>query len=245
MIEDKQKTPSFLGTKVEGEIPFAEIEPLIDREMLFCQQWQFRKNQTPDAWQAFKAEKVLPIFERILGICHARQVMQPAVVYGHFACERIGNGLLVKDARREYRFDFPRERKSPNRCLSDLFPDGFVTFQIATVGSRVAEIAADCFKKNNYSDAFYLKGLAAVAAEACALWSHERIREELGVASDVGARFSPGYPAFPDLLAQKQIVSLLDAARIGVALTETCHFIPEYTTSAIISIDKGAQHFRP
>lgn len=227
------------------DLAIADVEPYLDREALFASRWQFRQGIDSAAWEELKANKVVPIYERMMLLCRRESIIVPKIVYGHFRCEKEGNGLIVHGDGRAYRFDFPRERASPNRCLSDFFESGFVTFQIATVGDGVTRAAASKFKDHKYSEAFFLKGLAAEFAEASAKYGHRLIREELGVAEDMGERFSPGYPSFPDLSAQKKIASLLGPKRIGVGLTETYQLLPEHTTSALISIDEGARHFRP
>lgn len=235
--------PPFFGTKVIGDITLDEVEPLIESETLFAGRWQFRKGTSADEWQRIRDEKAVPILERIMAMCRGRNVLGPLIAYGYFRCRRDGSALVVEGDFKPVRFDFPRERHSPNRCVADFFPDGFIAIQLATVGSRVIDVAADLFKKKSYSDAFFLKGLAAEAAEATAKYGHRHVRRELGAGEDQGERFSPGYPSFPDLFAQRKILKLLDAGRIGVTLTETCQLIPEYSTTAIISIDPQAEHF--
>jgi len=237
--------PPFLGTKILTDVPLADVEALLDREALFASRWQFRQGADKAAWDELKAAKVIPIYERMMSMVRTQSAIAPAVVYGYFACERIGNGLLVKGEHREFKFDFPRERQTPNRCVADFFSDGLAAFQLVTVGSRISQIAAHLFAENKYSDTFYLKGLAAEFAEATAAYCHSMIRQELGVGETVGQRFSPGYPAFPALLDQRKIFDLLNAARMGVSITETCQLIPEHSTSAIVSIDEKAVLFRP
>jgi 5-methyltetrahydrofolate--homocysteine methyltransferase len=237
--------PPFWGTKISEHIPLVEIEPLIDKEALFSGRWQFRQGMDSKDWEKFKTERCEPLLARLLAMCQGRRILLPRVCYGYFHCRQQGKGLIVTGERKSYRFDFPREARSPNRCVADFFPEGFVIMQIVTMGERVNEIASEQFVKKAYSETFFLKGLAAQAAEALAEYSHRHIRQELGVAPDQGARFSPGYPAFPDLFAQRKVVELLDAGRIGIALTETCQLIPEHSTSAIISVDPRAVHFRP
>lgn len=237
--------PPFFGTRVIGDIAFGEIEALIDREALFVGRWQFRKGQNVDEWREFRKQTVLPIYERVLSKCVSRNIIVPKMIYGYFKCEKSGNGLVVSDERRSHRFDFPREKRTPHRCVADYFPDGFVAMQVVTVGDVVNKEAKELFMKNSYSETFYLKGLAAEAAESVAKFCHNYIRRELGVADDVGERFSPGYPSFPDLLAQRKIVALLGPTRIGVVLTRTCMFVPEQTTSAIVSVDPKACRFNP
>jgi len=237
--------PPFLGTKMLTDVPLADVEALLDKEALFASRWQFRQGADQASWDERKSTKVVPVYEKTMSVVRANSAIAPAMVYGYFACERIGNGLLVKGERREFRFDFPRERQTPNRCVADFFSCGFAAFQLVTVGRGASEIATLRFAENKYSDAFYLKGLAAEFAEATAKYCHGMIRQETGVGETVGQRFSPGYPAFPSLLDQRKIFDLLGAARIGVSITETCHLIPEHSTSAIVSIDEKATLFRP
>ncbi|MFA4973357.1 MAG: vitamin B12 dependent-methionine synthase activation domain-containing protein [bacterium] len=235
----------FLGTKVLKSVGLDEVEALLDKEALFAARWQFRQGAAASAWEDLKSSKVLPIYERTMSLVRSQSAIAPAIVYGYFKCERIGNGLLVKGERRDFKFDFPRERETPNRCVADFFPGGFAAFQLVTIGGKVADIAASMFSKNKYSDVFYLKGLASEFTEASAEYCHRLIRQELGAAESTGKRFSPGYPAFPSLLDQRKIYELLGANRINVSITETCQLVPEHSTSAIVSIDEKAMLFRP
>jgi 5-methyltetrahydrofolate--homocysteine methyltransferase len=237
--------PPFYGTRILDELTIDDVEPYLDREMLFASRWQFRQGADSASWEEMKVAKVAPIYERLMHLCKREPIIVPRIVYGHFRCEKEGNGLIVHGENRAYRFDFPRERESPNRCLSDFFREGFATFQIATVGDGVGRAAASKFKEHEYSEAFFLKGLASEFAEAVAKYGHGHVRKELGVSEGAGERFSPGYPAFPDLSAQKKICALLMPKRIGVGLTETYQLVPEHTTSALISMDDDANHFRP
>ncbi|MFH0798977.1 MAG: vitamin B12 dependent-methionine synthase activation domain-containing protein [Pseudomonadota bacterium] len=237
--------PPFFGTKILDGITLDDIEPLIDREALFAGRWQFRQGMGPEEWEKLKQERAIPTFERLLSVCRAKSIIRPMAVYGYFECRQQGNGLIVTDGARSFRFDFPRERQEPHRCLADFFPEGFVAMQLVTAGGKVTEAGADLFARHEYSEMFFLKGLAAAAAAAAAAFCHRLIREELGAGADAGERFSPGYPVFPDILDQKKIAALLKPGRIGVSLTKTCQMVPEYSTSAIVSVDSKAAHFRP
>lgn len=239
------KKPPFFGTRVLDDLTVEDVQPYLDEEALFASRWQFRQGMDAASWEALKRDKVLPIYKRLMAQASSQAIITPKIVYGYFRCEREGNGLIVYDDGRAHRLDFPRERQSPNRCLSDFFGDGFAAFQIATVGDGAGRAATIKFSAHEYSEAFFLKGLAAEFAEATAKYGHEHVRAELGGAGDRGERYSPGYPAFPDLSAQKKIAALLKPARIDVSLTRTYQLVPEHTTSAIISMDERAQRFRP
>lgn len=238
-------TPPFIGTKTISDIPFHEIDKLIDRELLFASTWKFRQNSTAEEWEVMKRTTVEPIYSRLISMCQSKSILIPKAIYGYFHCKKMGNGLLVSGTRREQRFNFPRERETPNRCLADFFGDGIIAIQAVTVGDGVSREAAASFAKNSYSDAFFLRGLAAVVAETTAVYCHRLISSELGIEFNPHGRFSAGYPSFPDLLEQRKIFVLLEPASIGLNLSKTCHLMPEHSTTAIISPDPKAQQFRP
>jgi len=235
----------FLGSRVIEDISLDVLEALVRKEVLFASRWQFRQGQSAEEWSKLRQGKIEPLYESLMSKVRARKIVVPKAAYGHFACERIGNGLLINGERKDFRFDFPREAASPNRCISDLFPYGFASFMLVTAGPGVAKAAAASFAEHRYSEAFYIKGLAAEFAEAAASHCHRTIRQELGVAEDAGCRYSPGYPAFPSLVDQKKIFELLGGMRIGLEVTQTCQLVPEHSISAIVSVDSNAVLFRP
>lgn len=232
--------PPFFGTKVLENISLNDVEKRIDKNVLFSARWQFGAlANSPE-----NKSKAEDIYAKTVALCEVRSLIEPKIVYGHFKCERSGNGIVVESDGLPFRFDFPRETKSPNRCLADYFSEGFATFQLVTIGSKIDDEVASAFSKKIYSESFYLKGFAAEIADALANYAHDLIRKEMN-AEGVGERFAPGYPAFPNLLAQRKIFSLLKPIRIGVKLTKTCMMFPEHSTSAIISFDPNATRFIP
>lgn len=237
--------PPFVGTKVLEDIDVQHVFNLINREVLFAARWQLRGDLSRQAWHARVKELAEPTFEKLVAFCLTHKTIQPKIVYGHFHCEAKGNLLFVEHLNKRISFDFPRERKTPNRCLVDFFSYGFMTMQLVTVGANVAEAGAKFFKENKYTDAFYLKGLAAEATEALAQYAHEYIANEIEVSDLAGERFSFGYPSCPNLMDQKKLYDLLQARRIGVRLSSTMQLIPEHSTSAIISFDENAARFIP
>jgi len=237
--------PPFWGTKTIDSVSLDDVMQFVDRETLFAARWQFRQGAGAGDWEKLKRERAEPALERILSICRASGAIEPKILYGYFRCKRDGNALFVDGENRSFRIDFPRDRAAPNRCVADFFPEGFAAVQAVTVGDGPAREGARLFSANAYSDAFFLKGLAAEAAEATAEFAFRRILEELGAPGGSGMRFSPGYPSFPDLFAQKKIAALLGITRIGVSVTRTSGLVPEHSTTAIVSVDPGASRFRP
>jgi 5-methyltetrahydrofolate--homocysteine methyltransferase len=58
-----------------------------------------------------------------------------------------------------------------------------------------------------------------------------------------GSRYSFGYPACPNLADQKQLLELLGAERIGVAMSDEDQLHPEQSTSAIVCHHPQAKYF--
>jgi 5-methyltetrahydrofolate--homocysteine methyltransferase len=238
------KKPNF-GTKIIDDVRSEDLFDLIDRDVLFVSRWQLRGDISSEEWQRRIEEIAQPAFNKVVELCISREIIRPKVVYGFFECESNGNLLFVNHGNLNLKFDFPRERKSPNRCLADFFPDGFIAMQLVTIGGEVAKEGARLFGDHKYTDVFYLKGFAAEAAEALAGFAQRQIAKELGLSEDAGVRFSFGYPSCPNLMDQKKLFRLLDAKRIGVELSRTMHLMPEHSTSAIISFDENAARFIP
>ena len=106
-----------------------------------------------------------------------------------------------------------------------------IGLQVVTIGQRASEVARAWFAADRYNDYVRLHGLGVELAEALAEYVHKRIRAELGFSHlDArerhellkqgyrGSRYSFGYPACPNLADQRQLLALLDAARIGIEL---------------------------
>jgi 5-methyltetrahydrofolate--homocysteine methyltransferase len=238
------RQPSF-GTKIVEDIDVQGLFDLIDKDVLFASRWQLRGDLLGEEWQKRVEEVAQPAFNKVVELCISREIIRPKVVYGYFECKNNGNLLFVSHGNLNFKFDFPRERQSPNRCLADFFSEGFVTMQLVTIGGEVAKEGARLFGDHKYVDVFYLKGFAAEAAETLANFAQRQIAKELGFVEDSGVRFSFGYPSCPNLMDQKKLYGLLDAKRIGVALSRTMHLTPEHSTSAIISFDENAARFIP
>jgi 5-methyltetrahydrofolate--homocysteine methyltransferase len=58
-----------------------------------------------------------------------------------------------------------------------------------------------------------------------------------------GSRYSFGYPACPNLADQRQLLDLLRADEIGIALSEEDQLDPEQSTSAIVVHHPQAKYF--
>jgi 5-methyltetrahydrofolate--homocysteine methyltransferase len=180
--------------------------------------------------------------------------LKPQAVYGFFPCQSDGNDLLIfKPGGTELatRFTFPRQPYGDFLALSDYFASvdsgqvDVVAFQVVTVGGEATERFDALQAKGDYSEAYYLHGLAVQTAEATAEYLHRHIRRELGLPEGQGKRYSWGYPAIPELEDHRVVFDLLPAveAELGMSLSPAYQLIPEQSTAAIILHHKDAKYY--
>ena len=148
------------------------------------------------------------------------------------------------------RFTFPRQSEREGLCLSDYFLPvdsskyDVIAFQVVTVGTGADQLKETLDKRGEYSKSLFIHGLSVAAAEGLAEWHHRRVREELGIESDRGLRYSFGYSACPDLADQAKLFKLLDPEKtIGVTLTSAYQLVPEASTSALIVHHPAAVYY--
>ena len=121
---------------------------------------------------------------------------------------------------------------------------------------RVADLATELYRTDQYSDYFLFHGLATELTEAYAERLHAGIRKDLGIAARdarelrqlfnqgyQGSRYSFGYPACPDLEGNATLLELLGGAGIGVTISEQFQMEPEYSTSALVAWHPQARYF--
>jgi 5-methyltetrahydrofolate--homocysteine methyltransferase len=147
----------------------------------------------------------------------------------------------------------------PNRALADFVSPrggdyaGMFAVSIQGVEKKEAQFLAD---HDDYS-AIMLKALADRLAEAFAEFLHRRVRTEFwGYAADEslgneqliaeqyrGIRPAPGYPACPDHRAKMDLFRVLDAAEVGMGLTESLAMTPASSVSGFYIAHPDATYF--
>jgi len=256
----------FLGTRVVGQVPLAEVFAFVNEVALFRTQWQFHRGKGPrEKFDELIRNHVRPIYERWKARCKDEEILQPRVVYSYSPCQSEGNDVIVyaEDSRTpRVRFSFPRQPGGRHLCLADFFAPvdsgrmDVLGCMLVTVGGRASEVTRELFEQHNYTDYLYLHGLSVEAAEALAELWHKRMRAELSIAADDspdlerifrqgyrGSRYSFGYPACPNLEDQAKLFTLLNPERIGVELSEEFQLDPEQSTSAIVLHHPEAKYF--
>jgi len=248
----------FFGTRVLHDIPLDEVLALLDLDELFRLQWGGRGSG--EAFDATVRDEFRPTLERLSASARAERWLVPRAAYGLFPVQSQGNSLIVYDAaaygsdggalREVARFKFPRQDGRERLCLADYFRSvesgdvDVAALQIVTVGDAAQRRFDELQSRNEYTEAYYLHGLAVETAEAVAEWMHRYVRRQLGIAAGQGKRYSWGYPACPDLDDHATVFRLLPAAEsLGMTLTPAFQLVPEQSTAAIIVHHPAAKYY--
>ncbi|MGE3171497.1 MAG: methionine synthase [Planctomycetota bacterium] len=265
----KVPTPPFWGPEVVSpqELDLGTVLQYVNKKALYRLQWQYRQGKRSEAdYKKFVADVVEPKFRQWVQRVREEKSLEPRVVYGWWPCYSEANSLVVVDpndrARELCRFDFPRQPGGRRLCLSDFFRKkggdelDVVGLSLVTMGAVATAASERLFKENRYDEYLHFHGLSVEGAEALAEYWHKRMRQQLGIAANdapdiddlfkqkyQGSRYSFGYPACPNVEDQDKLLMLLEAQRIGVALSDEFQLVPEQSTSAVICHHPAAKYF--
>lgn len=248
--------PKSWGARIVHSLPLEAVFTHLGKNELFRLSWG-AKNTHGDAWEKLRAE-----FEERLQLMERDAIrdkwLTPQAVYGYWPAQSDGNDLIIFDPqswqagkRMEIsRFTFPRQNFGEYLCLADYFSPASseimdtVAFQVVTVGHPATEKFDALQATNEYSEAYFIHGLAVQTAEAAADYLHAHIRAELGLTTNQGNRYSWGYPAIPELSDHKKVFELLPVEKeLGMQLTDAFQLVPEQSTAAIILHHPNAKYF--
>ena len=144
----------------------------------------------------------------------------------------------------------------PNRCLADYVAparDHLGGFAVAIHGAE--ELAATYQADHDDYRSIMVKALADRFAEAFAEHIHLQARrdwyepdadppvEDLHAERFRGIRPAFGYPASPDHSQKRALFDLLDAASLGLALTESCAMTPAASVSGLLFAHPRSRYF--
>jgi 5-methyltetrahydrofolate--homocysteine methyltransferase len=246
--------PPFWGTRTLRDIDLRALWPCFDLRSLYRLSWG-ASNTKGDAFDTLVREDFDPRLQRYQAMALTGDLLHPRVVYGYFPAAGAGDDVIVYDlqdrTKEVARFTFSRQIGGEHLCLADYLrepADGgasdLIALQVVTVGTRASQRTEALQAGNDYTEAYFLHGFSVQSAEALAEWSHRRIRRELGLADEMGKRYSWGYGACPDVSQHAIAFKLLDAsAAIGVGLTDGFQITPEQSTAAIVMHHPKAAYF--
>lgn len=254
--------PPFLGCRHVRDIPMAALYPYVNTQALFRGRWGFRRAKLSAAdYDRLIADKVQPLYERLVRESASEGWLNPRAAYGYFRCYSRGNELIVQDDGREHLFGFPRQDEAPNLCISDYFKTeaqggDVVGFFVVTMGDKIAEKTRLLYESSQYHDYLMVHAFGVELTDALAEYWHVVMRRELGIAGNEpndttgfvtqdyqGSRYGFGYPSCPDMGAHKPVFAMLRPEELGVGLTESMQMTPEFSTSAIIAHHPQAKYF--
>ncbi|MBL8077101.1 MAG: methionine synthase [Anaerolineales bacterium] len=245
--------PAKLGQRVVKDMPLEIVLKHLNINELYRLSWG-AKNTHGAEWDKLKAEFDARL-EKMTKEALRFKWLKPQAVYGYFACQADGDTLIVyedaEDKKELTRFDFPRQPYDDHLALSDYYATvesgqmDVVALQVVTVGQEASEKFDKMQAANDYTEAYFVHGLAVQAAEATANYMHEHIRRELGIGEKQGKRYSWGYPAIPELEDHFKVFELLPAveSELGMSLSPSGQLIPEQSTAAIIVHHAQAKYY--
>jgi 5-methyltetrahydrofolate--homocysteine methyltransferase len=181
-------------------------------------------------------------------------------VWRFLPAEAAGNRVTLRDpASGEIaaEWDFPRQEREGGLCLADyVLPGDHLALFVTSAGGGVRERVESWKQRGEYLKSHAFAALALETAEAAAEYVHACLRRRWGfpdppelslpdtlAARYRGKRYSFGYPACPDLAAQRGLFAVLRPEDIGVELTEGDMMDPEASVSALVFHHPDARYF--
>ena len=242
------------GPRLVREMPLEMVFQHLAKNELFRLSWGAKNAHGPE-WERLQTEFEARL-ERMQRQALREGWLKPQGFYGYWPCQADGNDLLLytvekgEQAREILRFNFPRQPAGERLCLADYFAPvesgamDVVALQVVTVGQEATERFDALQAAGDYSEAYFLHGLAVQTAEAAAEYLHHHIRRELGLPEERGKRYSWGYPAIPELSDHRKVFDLLPVeAGLGMSLTAAYQLVPEQSTAAIIVHHPQAKYY--
>ena len=263
--------PRKPGITVFGDIPLAELVPVIDWTPFF-QAWELHGHYPAilsDATVGAQAAELFDDAQKILRKIVDEKWLRAKAVIGFWPASRINDDIELRNGDEtvmlhhlRQQADKPAER--PNLCLSDFIASkdsgvrDWVGGFAVTAGLGIEEHLERFHKDNDDYSAIILKALADRLAEALAEYMHRRVRREFwGFAPDEaldnealiaeqyrGIRPAPGYPACPDHTEKTTLFRLLEATKnASIELTTGFAMYPAAAVSGWYFSHPDSQYF--
>lgn len=238
------------------EIESSELFKLLSHKVLFEARWGYKRGDLPEIKYAELLEKqAMPALKKFVDLDEKENLFESRAVYGYYRCRAHGDSIAIYDETdlKIGEFNFPRQGRAPHLCISDFVDEREDTIVLwaVTVGNRVIEAEKKLFGADRYCDYHLLHGLGAELADCAAAYVHRHVHRELNQDKPltaeqlIGCRYSFGYPACPDLSAQRELFRLLQAGRIGLSLTTSDQMVPELSVSGFVILNHHARYFVP
>ena len=259
-VLQERPSPPDLDRHVMREVQLDEVWRWINPKMLYGRHLGFRG----DFDQALaegdrRALDIASVIEEVKAEARAGRMVGRAV-WQWFRAAADGQQMHLYrpgEAQPTVSWTLPRARGGGVTLPDYLHPDGdHVALFAVSAGEGISAWSAEFKEAGAFLKSHAVQALALETAEALAEWLHGRIRATWGFPDEPGLsmldrfkaryrgkRYSPGYPACPDLEMQRGIWTLLQPEGLGIALTEGDMMDPEASVSAIVMHHPEAKYF--
>lgn len=225
----------------------------LDSKSLYSLNWKFGK-QSQWEKKGVTKEQLEHLKDEWVQKSEGNGWIVPRVRFGLLPAQSEGDELILYNPEN---LDLELGRISFTQCIGKGRKDKFSVAQyfrskesgimdvaglaLSTAGNAADEAIASFKKENDSESALYLQGLSDRVAEDLMEYTHNLLRQRLGVKKEkAGQRYSPGYAALEDMLNNKVIYEILNGKDIGVSLTDAHEFDPPSTTGCVICFHKEA-----
>jgi 5-methyltetrahydrofolate--homocysteine methyltransferase len=255
---DELPTPEFTGVRVV-EPSITELREMVDWQFLFLA-WEL-KGKYPAILDQPVARELFDDANTLLDQIIAEGGFTAKGAYAYWPAHTEGDDILLDGEFSHTRFPMLRQQTSKpqdraNRCLADYIApagDHLGGFAVAIHGAE--KLAAKYEAEQDDYRAIMVKALADRLAEAFAEYIHLKARrgwfepdadpklEDLHAERFRGIRPALGYPASPDHSQKGELFELLEADRLGMALTESYAMTPAASVSGLIFAHPDSKYF--
>jgi 5-methyltetrahydrofolate--homocysteine methyltransferase len=253
---DSVPAPPDLDRHVLRNIPLDEAWAWINPKMLYNRHLGFRGDFAKKLAAGDQtAQKIATALDELK--VEARTRLSASAVWQWFRAEGAGDVLRLHGADGPaVEWTVPRQVDG-GLCITDYVgADDHVALFAVTGGAGVREWAEELKDAGEFLKSHAIQALGLETAEALAEWLHARLRGQWGFPDDTGItmldrfkanyqgkRYSPGYPACPDLAMQEGLFEVLTPQDIGIELTDGFMMDPEASVSAIVLHHPDARYF--
>ena len=257
---DDLPVPAFTGVRtVQPDL--STLRGMIDWQFFFLA-WEL-KGKYPAILGQPAARELFDDANALLDQIIAGRQFQAQGAYGFWPARSEGDDILIDLdlGRRSVRVPMLRQQTAKpagrhNRCLTDYVApagDHLGGFAVAIHGAT--ELAASYEADRDDYQSIMVKALADRLAEAFAEYTHllarqdwyepdaDRAVEDLHAEQFRGIRPAFGYPACPDHSQKRTLFGLLNAAQLGMTLTESCAMTPASSVSGLLFAHPSSRYF--
>jgi len=252
---DDLPVPAFTGVRMISP-SLGELREMIDWTFFFLA-WEL-KGKFPGILDNPAARELYDEATTLLDEIVSKELFEARGAYAFWPAHSEGDDIVLEQG---VRLPMLRQQTSkpagrPNRCLADYIgPEGDHLGGFAVSIHGAEKLAAEFEAGGDDYRAIMVKALADRLAEAFAEWVHLQARrdwfepgtepqmEDLHAERFRGIRPAFGYPASPDHSEKRDLFDLLEADKLGMALTESLAMTPASSVSGLIFANPGARYF--